>query len=72
MPVTNVEDTNNSGDNSQNPSKDHNGDNQTPFTAATQKADKHKKSKNKRKIETSPESSSSDSENSSSSEDSVE
>ena len=39
-PVINVEGTTNTGDNSQND------DNQTLFTAATQKADKHKK-KNK-------------------------
>ena len=38
-PVKNVEDTTNSGDNSQND------DNQTLFTAAAQKVDKHKKEK---------------------------
>ena len=65
-PVTNVEGTTNSGDNS------HNDYNQTPLTAVAQKADKHKKRKNKRKREPSPESLSSNSENSSYSEDSVE
>ena len=64
-PVTNIEDTTNSGDNSQN------GDNQTLFTAAVEKADKHKKRKSKRKRELSPESSSSDSRNSSFSEESA-
>ena len=47
-------------------------DNQTLFTAAVQKADKHNKRENKRKKEPSPESSSSDSGNSSSSVESVE
>ena len=71
-PVTNVEGTTNSGDNSQNVSNNYNDDSQTLFTAAAQKADKQKKRKNKRKREPSPESSSSDSGNSSSSEESVE
>ena len=44
----------------------------SPFTAAAQKADRHRKRKNKRKRETSPESQSSDSKISSSSEDLVE
>ena len=43
--VTNVEDTINSSDNSQNVSNSQNDDNQTMFTAAVQKADKHKKRK---------------------------
>ena len=46
-PVTNVEGTTNSGDNSQNVSNNQVDDNQTLFTAAVQKADKHKKRKNK-------------------------
>ena len=71
-PVSNVEGTTNSGDNSQNVSNSQNDDNQTLLTAAAQKVDKHKKRKNKRKKEPSPESSSSDLGNSSSSEESVE
>ena len=71
-PVTNAEDTVNSGDNSQNASNSPDDDNQTLFTAAAQKVGKHKKRKNKRKREPSPESSSTDSGNSSSSEQSVE
>ena len=71
-PVTKVEGTTNSNDNSQNVSNSQNDDNQTLLTAAAQNADKLKKRKNKRKTEQSPESSSSDSENSSSSEESFE
>ena len=70
--ATHVEGTTNSSDNRQNASNSQNDDNQTLFTAAAQKADKHKKRKNKRKREISLESSSSDSGNSSSLEDSVE
>ena len=44
-PVTNVEGTTNSGDNSQNVSNNQDDDNQTLFTAAVEKADKHKKRK---------------------------
>ena len=71
-PVTNIEGTTNIVDNSQNVSSSQNDDNQTLFTAAAQKVDKHKKRKNKSKREPSPESSSSDSGNFSSSEESVE
>ena len=71
-PVTYIEGTNNSGNNSQNVSNSQDDDSQTLFTAAAQKVDKHKTRKNKRKRELSPESSPSDSENSSSSEESVE
>ena len=56
-PVTNVQGTTNRGDNSQNVSNSQVDDNQTLFTAAVQKAVKHKKRKNKRKRELSPESS---------------
>ena len=48
-PVTNVEGTTNISDNSHNASNNQNGDNQTMFTAAGEKADKHKKRKNKSK-----------------------
>ena len=48
-PVTNVEGTTNSGDNSQNLSNSQDDDNQTLFTAAVQKADKNKKEKIKGK-----------------------
>ena len=41
-PVTNVEGTTNSCDNSHNASNSQNDDNQILFTAAAQKADKHK------------------------------
>ena len=41
-PVTNVEGTTNSRDNSHNASNSQNDDNQILFTAAAQKADKHK------------------------------
>ena len=70
--VRHIEGATNSGANSQDASNSHNDDNQTSFTAAVQKSDKHKKRKDKRKRETSPESSSLDSKKSSSSEDSVE
>ena len=72
-PVTNVEGTTKSGDNSQSASENNqNDDNQTPFNAAAQKSNKRKQRKSKRKRETSPESSSSNSENPCSWEDSVE
>ena len=71
-PVTNVEGTINSGNNSQKVSNSKNNDNQILLTATAQKADKHKKRKNKSKREPSPESSSSDSGNFFSSEESVE